>query len=917
MRYDPRWVNALKSNLRRRAARREILARWPDECRKVRARIKENIKVDLRPVPHAGAQEYLDKRLEAFGIRKFPYPFSSALTITSDTDCTTRLRYSLYIKELVDVRGLDFGDSCWLAAQASEHTPAAERGGFGLLSPDLRIDPEFSARERVDTLDFHELLREFHRGNIDHLHSLTPRGPRVIILRNVVKSGARRFSVTPPENVETSDWYQRANGFPVLGVGVWVRSGAEAAVEKVEAVDKSGVTHEFSEASSSVRPRFFRDGFPEGRQIFFARTYGLYDRTETPDFNDLRSIRIHLSTDDSRAAPWQVYLYNQYTKILLDRMTVLRDKFHFSPNLLTMHGVWHFYTHFRLQREITRNSTKLRPVCADGVSVYGAFDTEGFRFSTVADDPDSFVEIASALFGNGGVRFVRMTQGRKYPARSLRGEKDVDEHCDICDLVYPIASRSGQLFYNFCAAFPEISAQQGDLGEAGRVSRANTFDTRLVKILQQLSSVPGRCAAFYTHLGHWGIDGDQVPEFGNGALAIVEDRYYNKSGTVPRGRRVWFTRASILANYAFLLQNVAGLMQSRGRNSVRLRQLACTITDERLCVHSSQLFGMTFFVDSARAARVFVGEEEISDLVRNGPDDTGRESVTIADCGIRSVVFDEIDPKLRGIASGESTQWTESGAAWRWMDKSNKAARGRAFARIFGGKTDASEVARISMRGSWVESRAAQFFMYWIRKAERSTKVGWLLETGSRGRFFFGDCELTEFAGRLDASYLVNRSGFANARRWERVVVPFYDLTWNEGETVDGVLPAHELQRLTLLIGGHAGWTVDLDAVEFGRPRVDSANRQMGTSVLGGRIWPKAEGVLIRFRRVGSEEVCYARTDGLGGFAIKVSAPGGYEVSGPEDVRPVLAEVYSDRMDLVLRAARTEENDAKEFDSES
>ena len=48
------------------------------------------------------------------GIRELPYPFQSALSLTSDIDCSNTEHFKGHIGQIVHEHGLDFGDSVWL-----------------------------------------------------------------------------------------------------------------------------------------------------------------------------------------------------------------------------------------------------------------------------------------------------------------------------------------------------------------------------------------------------------------------------------------------------------------------------------------------------------------------------------------------------------------------------------------------------------------------------------------------------------------------------------------------------------------------------------------------------------------------------------------------------------------------------------
>lgn len=886
---------------------KNVTQRWSEQNARRMALARENRAVNLQPVPTRADQAALDEQLQRLGVRPFPYPFASALTITSDTDCTTRDRYNTYTECIVNVHGLDFGDSCWLTAQASDRTPEVERGGFGFFSPDFRIDPQFAHQESPALKDTYELIREHHRGNIDHLHAFTPRGPRVIILEDIRPTGDDGFLALPPADIEETDWYHRANGFPILAVGVWFPADAKTIINNVTASDLGGREYAFVPADEQTGFGGKASHFPEGVVFFLKREFAIRDDIGTLDYADLKHIRIVTGAGGTNLPPLRVMVFNQYRKLLLERLRFLREELHFRTNLLTMHGVWHFYTAFRLENENKRNDAKLSTAPIGTISNYGAFDVPGLRFSTVADDPASFACVAPELFREFGITFIRLTQGRRYAAHSLRGERARARHCEASELVYPISTRGGDVIFNLCAAFPPLVDAPSEVSarEAGR-TRARTFSARLAVILDDLEETPGQYAAFYTHLGHWGDEQQaEVPRFDTPTVRRLKARYFGLSDGGGGDRRIWFTRASVAANYARLLQALPGLVRGRGANHIQLGKNRTLAACGWVPQHGSELFGLTFYVRDVSRARVFLEGTEIADLVRNAADGSGRASVSVAECGIRHVVFDEANPKnvrQRGQAGGG---WQEDGVVWSWHERTTCAARGRAFGRMdLAEKRGLKEPGRVSMSLAQVDPGGSQFFMYSVRRSNRDVLVGCLLETVAGGKYFFGDKELSYALESVIGSYFPPRTS-KEGRAWERVVVPFYDLAWTSPGGAGEILPSHRPARVDLLVAGQAGDWVALDAVEYGRARIGRPRDARHPHVLGGRVVPACKGIRIACRGLGDRAEMRAVTDPLGGFWFQPLRSGAYEIcitdeGDPDWTRAQVIEVACDRFDVEL-----------------
>ena len=141
-------------------------------------------------VPSPEERDEARRRLREAGIREFPYPFASLVSIASDIDSSTADRYRCYQSLLVKKHGLDFGDSAHLHRRSV-------LGGLGFLSPTFNEGRRDPAEDfwRIFSLD--ETVEEYHRGNIDHYHGFLARGPRVMPLHGFrVEDGVARIS--PP-----------------------------------------------------------------------------------------------------------------------------------------------------------------------------------------------------------------------------------------------------------------------------------------------------------------------------------------------------------------------------------------------------------------------------------------------------------------------------------------------------------------------------------------------------------------------------------------------------------------------------------------------------------------------------------------------------------------------------------------------
>ncbi|MCC7410754.1 MAG: carboxypeptidase regulatory-like domain-containing protein [Gammaproteobacteria bacterium] len=880
--------------------------------RALRTAIAAQKTVNLLPLPSVAQREQMACWQQRAGMRRWPFPFASAMAITSDTDFTNRDRYRSCIAALVEAHGLDFGDSLWLTSLSGRY-PGHELPGLGLLSPDFRIDAGHCERERAWQPDLYALLAEHHLGNIDHWHGFTDRGPRVILLDGLVRVSARLATVALPRRFEHELLLHHAGNFWPLAVSVLGSPALVEAITEIVAVSRDGAQRwrYARERNTGLYP-FLRAAADAGGEglAFFTTMYEVRADTAPPCVDDVDRLEIVLGATAALDGA-RVYLHNVHAEMLLDRLQFINDEFHFSTNLCTTHGRWHFYTANRLRVENERNGALLRGQYDPSWSYYGAFDEPGLRFSTLADDERSFARVLPAIRDRFGIVFLRLIQGRRYAARSLDPAASEGGHCSVFNVVYPVASRAGDGLYNLCAAFPPLPPPwQDEPALDPQRTRAASFQLRLGVVLEELRASPGEAAVLYTHLGHWGDPPyRREPDFRAGATVTAKDRHYNVSGTCTRSERLWFTRASVLAGYACMAQTVAGATRRRAKDRIEIASWHDPVLGMRLPQHEDALYGLTYYVEDAQRARVLLDGRELHDLIRNPADETGRPSVTLAACGIRHVVFDEVDPRGRSGADSR-VPWCASNAQWIWRGDAGTAYHGRYSARLSldGPAGSGSIDGRIEFSGHGVRPHAAQVLYWAMARSAARVRFAVVLVTAGGGRFFFGARELSPIAGALTAAYWLADTG-RQPRHWHRIAIPLYDLEWFDGDPARVAMPSQPLERVTLLARGRPGDWVDLDRMEFGRPKPTRAQGAGDTLVLGGRVRADVTGaayVALRPLFEPDSAPRLTRADALGGFWFNRLPPGAYQLARAESAdavdwrNAIVVDANSSRFDLSL-----------------
>ena len=170
------------------------------------------------------------------------------------------------------------------------------------------------------------------------------------------------------------------------------------------------------------------------------------------------------------------------------------------------------------------------------------------------------------------------------------------------------------------------------------------------KLLAQ-SSRFGDGGTVYTH---WGFG--RQKELGlspstKAALEVVRERYYNLSGKTPRWERVWVAPSAEVLLYARAIASVRDHASfDEPTNTVHLRSWYDPVARQTVPASRTRAFGLanlTFYANKAATARLFIDGREYTCLKRNVADQTGRESITIVDDSVPTIVFDEVDPLHR------------------------------------------------------------------------------------------------------------------------------------------------------------------------------------------------------------------------------------------------------------------------------
>jgi len=779
--------------------------------------IRDPSPFSARNAPAPEERERMIAELRGAGVRLFPRPFASAVAIVSDVDSSTRETYEAYTGLLVERSGLDFGDSYWLyhIVGVGPAGGPVRQTGLGYLDPrspdtlDAGLDamaPEPVLRPRA--------VGEYHRGNIDHFHGFLGTGPRFAFVFR--PRPASDGSIDCSDLRFSDDDEDQARGeCHVAGLALVTRTPHFAPPElDVVATDGSAVPYRRER-------RLRRAGLYH--HLYTARRDALAAGARLPGFGDVRRLvaprdqgslrhRLLARTLD------HVVLLNTTRTFLLEDLGRLRRRCNVATPLVVEHGGYGFQAEASFRWRLRRMNDTFARVRARGESSCFCAAVEQGRFScsVLPDDPRSAVNLFPDLVSEHGVRFVN-------PA-GYTGTRDAVY--SWFDVIAPALTRGGDGVYVVRRTTPAAS-DAGRFSEAERFkSRIETFAARMRTVLDACAREPGGVWPVYTHLGtvEWTDAGGRdvaEPYLEPTLCADLSARSFGiGSGD---GARIWITRASVLYDYALMINRIAAHV-SRAGDRIRIRRWHDPVLGSALPVTPAQLYGLTFDVADAAAARVELDGDVLHCLARS--DGGGREppAVTVLESDLRVPLVLGLDPRRHGGAP-------PPGIGWSWA-RADRPRDSHGTLTVRAGATPQP----VRLVEGPIDVAGCQVLVARLRLAAPGVAVALRLGTTTGGTFVLGDRALVEAADDATASYCWLRPA-SDAGAWLWLVAPLFDLRWH-GTDGTPPLPNHPLASLDLLVQPREAAIssrVDVGTVEMLRPRCMDPGVRAAGYVLCGR----------------------------------------------------------------------------------
>jgi len=800
--------------------------------------IRDPSPFSARNAPTPAEQARRARALRDAGVRAFPRPFASAAAVVSDIDASTRETYQAYTEALIERAGMDFGDSYWLY-RVYGVSPAGgpfRQTGLGFLDPRNPASPDADLDDDApEPVLLPGAVGEHLRGNIDHFHAFLGTGPRfAFVFRPRVADGdaidcsGLRLSEDHQDQARGECFVAalvlvtRTPHFAPAEVDVVCSAGAALAFRRERRLRRAGLYHHLYTVRRDVLAGGARlPGFAEVQRLVLARQSGPLRR------------RLLARTLD------HVILLNTSRSFLLEDLGRVRRRFHVDAPLVVEHGGYGFHAEASLAARLKRMNDTFARVRARGESAlfYAAVEQGRFSCSTLADDPRSVANLFPDLVSAHGVRFVN-------PA-GYTGTRDAVY--SWFDVISPALTRGGDGVYVVRRTTPAAREPERFSEAELFKSRIETFAARMRTVLEACAREPGGVWPVYTHLGtvEWTAGGGRAmprPYLEEALCADLADRSFGLR--CERPARIWLTRASVLYDYALMINHLAPHVTRRGHR-VRIRRWRDPVLGADLPIAPSQLYGVTFDVEDAAAARVTLDGRELRCLARHAGGHREPPSVTVLESDLRIPLVLGLDPR-RGLA--EPAQ----GAGWTWS-RAERPRDSHGTATVAAGR----EVRRVRLLEGPVSVAGCQVLVARLRLADAGPEAGVGLALGLRtrtgGTFVFGDPGMAEPSGGATATYQWLRPA-PDEDGWLWLVAPLFDLRW-ERTAAPPLLPNQALASLDLLVrpaGDTAPARVDVGVVEMLRPRcVDPAVRASGC-VLCGRA-PGARRVWLEPLAAGGE----------------------------------------------------------------
>jgi hypothetical protein len=342
---------------------------------------------------------------------------------------------------------------------------------------------------------------------------------------------------------------------------------------------------------------------------------------------------------------------------------------------------------------------------------------------------------------------------------------------------------------------------------------------------------------WYTHFASGDADFRRSAETPLRASAVswfrrLANYHYNFDGKIEQRRRVWVPPSGVVARYRFVHPEVARHTSvDRDTSRVSIESWKDRVTETTIpdpVTGTRDLHGITIYVPDSRRASVDIAGRETLAFTRNPPDESGRPSITLVDDSTPTTLVDELPLWALGTVTSEGGTWSEP----------EKERPGAPRGKTFGILTATHERAVLRWKPHRLDIRNTTHLQFAYRKrADEAIRSSGL---------FFVELEMadgsivtaTESAATGgDSARSIWKLDSARSGEWSNRVLAHSDLLW--GASVRQGRPGLPIGRVREvrfgLTGASAGEHVDVDMLRLLRPNGTGAEAN-GRLLLAGQV---------------------------------------------------------------------------------
>ncbi|WP_375779597.1 carboxypeptidase-like regulatory domain-containing protein [Bradyrhizobium sp. ma5] len=593
-------------------------------------------------------------------VRVLPYPFSHIVSFAADTDALRPWHGAAIHRFFNEELGLTISDSLW--PQGSEGISAffVGPGQLNRSASGIGTEPSFAL-----------LLREWHRGNIDHFHSWQEDGPFPF-----------RAEIQPPLSLSAARSSLNMAAFSA-GLPPQPSRNVRFYFSAAPPADLSIMLHDSKGGSTIFGPGDIARGqdiqFEVGSLGWIVEVIvPLQSNSVTRPVDPMSIDRIEFIAPSCATG-----CFASLTRVERDhfsRHTVLSEipwleAWNIRPAILTSHGGNTLVQDFGVPGQVSKFVAFDNPALVDthaaladekqshayhsdllrklGVlAVWSYFPADGKDIFAVPDGPEV----------QHGLLPLSSTYQQLYNLpRALPPPLDTDSEDK-----FEASART------LLADIPEDERKELYCGPSCNVSQGNALAMLIASHLQSINRGRKVKGLIYTHFGSESGTAVFVASPEEPVTPAVRkwmrrfaNYVYDFDGSIDIGRRIWSPPANTWVRYQVMHSNIASHL-AIDKSAISITPWTDPVTQTTwpdMRAGTRDLHGLTVYVPDVEHASVRIGDKETQSFTRNPPDETGRTSITLVDDQVPTPMIGRVSLNDRASVEVISGHFTDASAA--------------------------------------------------------------------------------------------------------------------------------------------------------------------------------------------------------------------------------------------------------------